>query len=121
MKVASLWRLNGAVVELKPELVRSEDPALTQRVLGFLGGGGTVLRSPGLTEDLVDPSLPPRVPLGYASDGEWIWPLEMAYYLDRHAILPDKEFLDHMRERGFEAPEPGPEALAEASRLLRGE
>jgi hypothetical protein len=121
MKVASLWRLNGEEVELKPELARSEDPELTRRVLGFLEGGGAVLRSPGLHEDLLDPEQPARVPLGYASDGEWIWPLEMAYYLNRHGILPEETFLDHMRERAFEAPEPDPGALIEASRLLRGD
>lgn len=121
MKIASLWQLDGDALELRPELRRSDDSALKARVLDFLQGGGVVLRSPGLREDRLDPTQPPRVPLGYLSDGEWIWPLEMAYYLERHGVLPEDEFLEHMRARGFEAPEPELEVLMQASRLLRGD
>lgn len=120
MKIASLWRPNGDALELKPELRRSEDAELRQRILRFLGGGGLVLRSPGLREDRLDPSLAAAVPLGYSSDGEWIWPLELAYYLERHGVLPEEEFLRHMRERDFQAAVPAPEELAEASQLLTG-
>ncbi|MGV1049831.1 MAG: hypothetical protein ACOYD4_15055 [Solirubrobacterales bacterium] len=121
MRIASLWEPDGDALELKPELKRSEDAALKERILGFLQGGGLVLRSPGLRQDRLDPTQPPRVPLGYLSDGEWIWPLEMVYYLERHGILPEEGFLEHMRARGYEATEPAPEALARASRLLGGD
>lgn len=120
MKIASLWQLNGDALELKPELQRSGDAELKRRILGFLGGGGMVLRSPGLREDRLDPSLPATVPLGYSSDGEWLWPLELAYYLEQHDVLPEDELLRHMRERDFQAAVPAPEVLAEASRLLTG-
>jgi hypothetical protein len=121
MKIASLWRLNGSELELKPELGRCEDAAEKQRLLEFLRGGGIALRSPGLREDRLDPARAAAVPLGYLSDGEWVWPLELSYYLERHDLLPQEEFLRHIRERGFVAAVPAPEVLAAAARLLTGD
>lgn len=118
MRIASLWRLHDGALELRPDLDRCEDPDLKRQILGFLGGGGFVLRSPGLREDRLDPERPNAVPLGYLSDGEWIWPLEMSYYLDQHDILPEREFLDYMQAHDYKAPPPDPAVLAEAARLL---
>jgi hypothetical protein len=118
MKIASLWRLDGDSLELRPELERCTDPELKQRILGFLAGGGFVLRSPGLREDRLDPTRTSAVPLGYLSDGEWVWPLEMSYYLEQHDVLPEEELLEHMRRCGYEAVEPSPAVLADAARLI---
>jgi len=118
LKIASLWRLDGERLELKPELERCQDPDLKRRILGFLGGGGMVLQATVLREDRLDPSRPNAVPLGYLSDGEWIWPLEMAYYLEQHDVLPQEEFQEHMRARDYVAVEPPAEVLAAAARLL---
>lgn len=118
MRIASLWKLNGGSLELRPDLDRCEDPDLKRRILDFLGEGGFVLRSPGLREDRLDPSRPNAVPLGYLSDGEWIWPLEMSYYLEQHDILPEREFLEYIRARGYKATKPDPAVLADAARFL---
>lgn len=120
MDIASIWQLKDGSLELKPELERAPDAALTERVLAFLGGGGIVMRASGLREDRLDPSRLPRVPLGYRSDGEWIWPLELAYYLEQHGILPQGDFVAHMRDRGFVARAPSSDELAAAARLLSG-
>jgi hypothetical protein len=118
MKIASLWRLDGDSLFLKPELERTDDADLTQQILAFLNGGGFVLRSPVLREDRLDPQRRNAVPLGYLADSEWIWPLEMAYYLERHGVLPEEEFLKHMRAQGYQATAPNPVTLADAARLL---
>src|SRR4051794_27576611 len=118
MKIASLWRLEGETLGLKPELGRCDDPGLKRRLLGFLRGGGMVLHATVLREDRLDPSRTGTVPLGYLSDGEWIWPLELAYYLEQHDVLPQAEFLEHIRSRGYEAAEPAADVLAAAARLL---
>jgi hypothetical protein len=121
MKIASLWRLHGDELELKEELECCHDPELKRLILGFLGGGGMVLQATILRPDRLDPERPRAVPLGYRSDGEWIWPLEMAYYLQQHDILPQERFREHMRESGYEAHEPPGEVLAAAVRLLTGD
>src|SRR4051812_1371337 len=118
MRMTSLWYLDGDRLELRPELERCGDPELKSRILGFLSGGGLVLRAPALREDRLDPSREEVVPLGYVSDGEWIWPLEMFYYLEQHEILPEADFIAHMRARDFSAAEPPDEVLADAARQL---
>jgi hypothetical protein len=120
MKVASLWRLRGEELELKPELERCQDPERKRRILGFLRGGSLVLQATVLREDRLDPGRTHAVPLGYLSDGEWIWPLEMAYYLEQHDVMPQAEFQEHMRARSYQAVEPSAEVLAAAARLLTG-
>jgi len=120
MRIASIWQMCDGSLELRPGLERSRDPDLVANVLAFLAGGGIVMRASGLREDRLDPGRPPRVPLGYRSDGQWVWPLELTYYLKEHGILPEGEFLDHMRARGFASPTPPADELAAAARLLRG-
>lgn len=118
MRMTSLWYLDGDRLELRPELERCGDQQLKGRILGFLAGGGLVMRAPALREDRLDPSRRAVVPLGYLSDGEWIWPLELSYYLERYDILPDADFIAHMRARDFIAAEPSNEVLAAAARQL---
>lgn len=120
MKIASLWKRQGDVSELKPDLGRCGDEELKERLLAFLEGGGLVLHSPGRFEDRLDPSRPPAVPLGYVTDGDWIWPLELAYYLEQHDILPQQEMLDHASRCGYRAAQPTPAELTSASQLLTG-
>jgi hypothetical protein len=120
MKIASLWRRQGNASQLKPELGRCDDAKLKELLRAFLGGGAVVLHAPGLREDRLDPSRTASVPLGYVTDGEWIWPLELAYYLEEHDILPQPELLDHARARQYRAGEPTKAQLAAASQLLTG-
>jgi hypothetical protein len=121
MRIASLWTERDGALVLKPDLERCDDTVLKARLLEFLRGGGVVLQAPGLRSDRLDASAPAAVPLGYLSDGEWIWPLELAYYLETHDLLPEDALLEHARERGFQAAQPPPTALADAARLLSGE
>lgn len=121
MKIASLWQERNGELVLKPGLKRCRDAALKTSLHEFLAGGGTVLRAPGLREDRLDPSAPAAVPLGYLSDGEWIWPLELSYYLEKHDVLPEEALLEHARKQGFQAAQPSPSVLAAAAQLLSGE
>lgn len=118
MKIASLWEPDQEEFVIKAELKRCDDDELKARVLEFLRGGTIVLQAPVLREDRLDPSVAAAVPLGYVTDGEWIWPLELAYYLEAHDVLPEEGLLDHARRQRFVAGRPTPSALSEASRLL---
>lgn len=116
--MTGLWRLRDGELELKPELSRCDDDELKARLLDFLGGGALALHSPGLRPDVLDPARAEAVPAGYATDGEWIWPLELSYYLEQHGILPPPDFLDHARARGYRAADPTPAQLTAASEQL---
>lgn len=121
MRIASIWQRGPHGLELKPELGRSTDPEEEEELLRFLRGGSVAIRSPGLREDRLDPSREPTVPFGYLTDGTWIWPMELAYYLEQHHVLPQEEFVEHMRSRDFIAAAPDTSVAEAAYRLLKGD
>lgn len=121
MRIASLWRRGPDGLELKPELGRCTDREEEGELLRFLRGGSVVIRSPGLREDRLDPSRAPAVPFGYLTDGSWIWPMELAYYLERHRVLPQAELHEHIRANEFTAAEPGIPMAEAAYRVLKGD
>ncbi len=84
------------------ELVPQEELA---RVLDYLEKAPIVLAARGYENDEKDPSRGANVPMTFHTDGEWIWPGAVAYYLRTHEIPPEADLLAHIRERGFELPE----------------
>jgi hypothetical protein len=87
------------------------DPPVGERVLAYLRSGEVVFDVPGAMDDLLDADRPAAVPVGFRSDGHWIWPDAVAYYLKRHRLAPEPELVAHI----LDATEP-PRAL---SRLAR--
>jgi hypothetical protein len=83
---------------------RIEDPAERRRVLGYLAAGEPVLVVRARTDDVVDPARHDTVPLGFRTDGRWIWPDAVAYYLDHHLLAPDPRLLAHIRAADYRCP-----------------
>ena len=81
------------------------DDAERAMALGYLAAGEAVLVSGVLLPDVVDPARGEAVPVTLRTDGTWVWADTTGYYLERYGIAPDPGLLDHMRGRGFAAPE----------------
>ena len=105
MRMAKLW---SEVVEgrplLDPDLTRTEDRGLIDRVAGYLDGGVAVLRAPTLIDDHLDGTRRGCVPMVYLTDGEWVWSGEHRYYLRRYGILPEADFLRSMESHEYRPP-----------------
>ncbi len=89
-------------------------PEEIEPVAAFLRGGAAVLRTEAGVRDLLFPDRSDHVPLGFRTDGTWIWSEEAAYYLERDGLPPEPAFLTHIRERGYTAAEVPPEVLTRA-------
>jgi nicrotizing toxin Mtb-like protein len=90
-------------------------------VINYLYGGEILLRASSASPDEVDPQRQPEVPKQFHTDGTWVWPLAMAYYLEEHDIAPPRDFLDHIRRNSYQPPEVVAErAAAEAKALVLG-
>jgi hypothetical protein len=72
------------------------DPVRRERVATFLGGGRVVLRTTAYDTDRWDPERDDLVPLDTVTDGTWIWSTALHYYVVRHGLAPEPEFLAHM-------------------------
>jgi hypothetical protein len=77
-----------------PEHPRLEGPDRDQ-VLAFLRDGARVLDTPGAMDDIVETGRIGAVPLGFRSDGQWIWTEAVTYYLEHHQLAPEPELLRH--------------------------
>jgi hypothetical protein len=64
-----------------------------------LRSGEPVLDTPGALDDVLDPGRLGVVPVGFRSDGRWIWPDAVTYYLERHGLAPEPELVAHVLAR----------------------
>jgi hypothetical protein len=79
---------------------RIADDADRERILGYLNAGSPVLISLGALDDVVEPDRGAIVPMGFYTDGTWIWNQAVTYYLEEYQLAPDAELLDHIRKAG---------------------
>ncbi len=75
------------------------------RLVHYLNQGRLVLRATGRMPDPLTGGPAPTVPLSFRTDGVWVWPDAVAYYLDTRGIAPELEFLCHIEEQGCLPPE----------------
>lgn len=81
-----------------------------QRVLHYLDSGPVLLATEAREADPFDEDAGPVVPLSFRTDGSWIWTEAVSYFLRTYALSPDDALLEHIRTRGYQAPEPDPVA-----------
>ncbi|WP_406638280.1 hypothetical protein [Amycolatopsis sp. WGS_07] len=80
-------------------------PEERERVLAYLDGAPIILASRSNDTDAFDPSRTDAVPLNFRTDGSWVWPGAVGYYLREHGISPDPELVAHIRAAGYAVPE----------------
>lgn len=89
-----------------PVLFRSPVvPGEKKALLDYLTNATVVLASRSLVRDWLDPEGSQEVPMAYHTDGRWVWPSSVAYYLEKYDVAPDQSFLAHIRERGYQLPQ----------------
>nr|CEL15154.1 hypothetical protein [Kibdelosporangium sp. MJ126-NF4] len=101
----------------RPAIAESEKDA----ILSFLDNGRVVLSSRGYTADLLHPERESLVPMAFLTDGRWVWPAAVAYYLRQHGIALAPDFVQHIRSSGYRPPKSVPRfALDRASAMAMG-
>jgi hypothetical protein len=66
------------------------------RVLAYLTRGEPVMDPPGALDDLLDPGRQGAVPVGFRSDGRWVWPDAVGYYLQHHDLAPEPDLVAYV-------------------------
>jgi hypothetical protein len=80
-------------------------PAERERTLAYLEAAPVVLAARSYAPDAFAPDEAPEVPMNFRTDGAWVWPGAVTYYLRKHDVPPDPELLAHIRDRGFAVPD----------------
>lgn len=101
---------------------RAPDPAPDrERIAGYLRGG-TILAATGTrVADWFEPGQEPSVALALLTDGTWVWPSDLAHYVEKHGVRVPDEFMEHMSGRGWEATAVAPDTLLRLEAELFGE
>lgn len=73
-----------------------------REAVAFLRGGATLLVSPSVSFDVLDPETPIGT-LAIQTDGTWAWPADLAHYLERYHCSLAPAFVEHMRACGWHA------------------
>jgi hypothetical protein len=75
------------------------------QVLAYLEQAPVVLTREGAEPDLLEPDRPDPIPRAFHTDGTWIWPAAVAYYLRAHHAAPQRQLVKHIRDLGYRVPD----------------
>ncbi|MFF4041494.1 hypothetical protein [Streptomyces sp. NPDC001816] len=100
LKRVGFYATAEEVLELKgPVAVSAEDT-----IVRYLEEGELLVATDSWVDDLVDPDIKRICQYSIRTDGVWVWPSSLVYYLVRyHTELPD-DFLRHMDASGWTVP-----------------
>lgn len=103
----------------RPVINRAELPDEEQdRLLDYLAAAPVVLPGRGFDIDRLAATPEPAVPVGFHSDGTWIWPAAVHFYLQEYGVTPDQELVEHIRDNDYQVPDVSDEQKAAANEYL---
>lgn len=77
------------------------EPDERERLLTYLERSALILPMRGRDLDRLASDGRQSVPVAFHSDGTWIWPAAVGYYLRTHGVPPEPGLVEHAREHGF--------------------
>ena len=89
-------------------------------VLAYLENAPVVLAARSYGQDALKPDATPSVPLSFHTDGTWVWPGGVAYYLRNHHVPPVPQLVQHIRDNGYTVPPVAPDAEQAATAVATG-
>ncbi len=95
-------------------------PEERQRLADYLDRAPVILATGNFDPDRLDPSGAPAVPQTFHTDGNWVWPGAVGYYLRQHNVPPQADLIEHIRGRGFQIPDLDEQARERAVALVTG-
>ncbi|WP_425425350.1 glycohydrolase toxin TNT-related protein [Amycolatopsis saalfeldensis] len=104
----------GRPVINRPDLEVAEQ----DRLLDYLDHAPLVVQERGYDIDRLAPAPEATVPVAFHSDGQWIWPAAVNFYLQRYGVSPENDLVEHIRSNGFQLPPVDDLALQGAAAYL---
>ncbi|MFC0439218.1 TNT domain-containing protein [Kutzneria buriramensis] len=94
------------------------DPAEVGKVLDYLEAAPVVMTAQGMDSDRLAHENPESIPFAFHTDGTWIWPAAVIFYLARYGVPPEPDLVQHIRSVNFLAPEVDEPTRGQAVALL---
>ncbi|WP_410668604.1 glycohydrolase toxin TNT-related protein [Amycolatopsis sp. cmx-4-68] len=107
----------GRPVINRPDLEVEEQ----DRLLEYLDHAPLVVAERGYDIDRLAATPEATVPVAFHSDGQWIWPAAVNFYLRKYGVSPEPDLVEHVRAVGFALPPVDePTLQAAGAYLVRG-
>lgn len=117
MRAATVFDDAGNPIMGRPAVAPDERDLLAQ----YLERAPVVLAARSYDTDRLDPTQSAAVPMTFHTDGSWVWPGAVAYYLRVHGVTPEPELVEHVRTTGFRLPDVDEPARERAVTTITGE
>ena len=86
------------------ELVQSEPGPDDKAIVEYLNSGKCVIASPGVEIDVLAEDGTLSGTYHIMTDGSWVWPQDLAYYVENYHVMLPEEFLREMRSNDWVSP-----------------
>ena len=90
------------------------------QVCGYLEAAAVLAATASLADDWFDDSKKGVAELGLRTDGVWVWPNDLAYYVKNYQVSLPMDFLEHMAAHNWVPEELSPEQLLAAETAFFG-
>ncbi|MGP4017141.1 hypothetical protein [Saccharopolyspora sp. 5N708] len=117
LRTAEVFDEDGRPITERPQI----NPAERDQVIDYLEQAPIVLAARSFDTDRLDPNRNPAVPMTFHTDGSWIWPGAVGYYLRQHGVAPEAELVAHIRSRSFLVPDVDEPRREQAVAVITGE
>ena len=86
------------------DFVKKGDPSLVEKICNYLSNGTTLIVSPGITLDILDEAAGVAGTGSSCTDGIWLWPDDLAYYVRKYNIALPDDFINTMKFNNWSNP-----------------
>ena len=100
------------------ELVGKGDVQERGRIAAYLAGGSILAATGGRASDVLKAEQVDAGALAIQTDGRWVWPADLTYYVAEYNVLLPVAFVDAMRAAGWTPPQLSNDDLVRIERTL---
>ena len=83
------------------DFINMEDSLRVASICQYLQNGSVLIESPGVTTDVIHPEEGfSGTPTAY-TDGTWVWPGDLGYYVEKYFLKLPEDFIRTMEENNW--------------------
>jgi hypothetical protein len=98
------------------DLMQDEPQPHEREMADYLAKGVPVFGGSGVFRDVISGANRVIGAFQLLTDGEWVWPSDLAYYVRTYHVVIPPELAEHMQRNGWRVPELSGEDLVRISR-----
>lgn len=101
---------------LREAAEREVTPEQEEKLLPYLWGNTVLAATAAMVDDVLDPSAKAVARLEMVTDGAWVWPRDLAYYVERYHVAVPLPFILHLELRNWVQPVLSPDELLQVEK-----